>query len=29
MAFQCYSRHDLERLFAIGMEEEAPADVDS
>jgi DNA-binding Lrp family transcriptional regulator len=23
MAFQCYSRHDLERLFSIGMEEAA------
>jgi DNA-binding Lrp family transcriptional regulator len=23
MAFQCYSRHDLDRLFSIGMEEEA------
>lgn len=23
MAFQCYSRHDLERLFSIGYEEEA------
>jgi DNA-binding Lrp family transcriptional regulator len=23
MAFQCYSRHDLERLFSIGFEEEA------
>jgi DNA-binding Lrp family transcriptional regulator len=22
MAFQCYSRHDLERLFSMGMEEE-------
>src|SRR5579872_5886245 len=22
MAFQCYSRHDLERLFSIGVEEE-------
>lgn len=22
MAFQCYSRHDLERLFSIGLEEE-------
>jgi DNA-binding Lrp family transcriptional regulator len=22
MAFQCYSRHDLERLFSIGIEEE-------
>lgn len=22
MAFQCYSRHDLERLFSIGFEEE-------
>jgi hypothetical protein len=21
MAFQCYSRHDLERLFSIGYEE--------
>lgn len=21
MAFQCYSRHDLERLFSLGMEE--------
>ncbi|HZS94396.1 MAG TPA: Lrp/AsnC ligand binding domain-containing protein [Chloroflexota bacterium] len=21
MAFQCFSRHDLERLFSIGMEE--------
>lgn len=20
MAFQCYSRHDLERLFSIGLE---------
>lgn len=23
MAFQCYSRHDLERLFSIGMDEES------
>lgn len=23
MAFQCYSRHDLERLFSIGIEDEA------
>ena len=23
MAFQCYSRHDLERLFSIGLEEGA------
>ena len=23
MAFQCYSRHDLERLFSIGIEQEA------
>jgi DNA-binding Lrp family transcriptional regulator len=22
MAFQCYSRHDLERLFSIGYEED-------
>jgi DNA-binding Lrp family transcriptional regulator len=22
MAFQCYSRHDLERLFSIGYEDE-------
>lgn len=22
MAFQCYSRHDLERLFSLGMEDE-------
>jgi DNA-binding Lrp family transcriptional regulator len=22
MAFQCYSRHDLDRLFSIGFEEE-------
>lgn len=22
MAFQCYSRHDLERLFSIGLEPE-------
>src|SRR5438067_7483399 len=22
MAFQCYSRHDLERLFSIGSEDE-------
>lgn len=22
MAFQCYSRHDLERLFSIGFEDE-------
>jgi DNA-binding Lrp family transcriptional regulator len=22
MAFQCYSRHDLERLFSIGYDEE-------
>lgn len=21
MAFQCYSRHDLDRMFSIGMEE--------
>ena len=24
MAFQCYSRHDLERLWGIGLEEGAP-----
>jgi DNA-binding Lrp family transcriptional regulator len=24
MAFQCYSRHDLERLFSIGLEDEEP-----
>lgn len=24
MAFQCYSRHDLERLFSIGLEDERP-----
>lgn len=24
MAFQCYSRHDLDRLFSIGIEEEVP-----
>jgi DNA-binding Lrp family transcriptional regulator len=24
MAFQCYSRHDLERLFSIGFEDEQP-----
>ena len=24
MAFQCYSRHDLERLFSIGLEEQSP-----
>jgi DNA-binding Lrp family transcriptional regulator len=29
MAFQCFSRHDLERLFAIGMEEDAPAEANS
>ncbi len=23
MAFQCYSRHDLDRLFSIGLEDEA------
>ncbi|HZU14054.1 MAG TPA: Lrp/AsnC ligand binding domain-containing protein [Chloroflexota bacterium] len=23
MAFQCYSRHDLDRLFSIGLEEPA------
>ncbi|MBI3966453.1 MAG: Lrp/AsnC ligand binding domain-containing protein [Chloroflexi bacterium] len=22
MAFQCYSRHDLERIWSIGMDEE-------
>lgn len=26
MAFQCYSRHDLERLFSIGLEPEGDAD---
>lgn len=26
MAFQCYSRHDLERLFSIGLEEEPVAE---
>lgn len=26
MAFRCYSRHDLERLFSIGYEEEEPAE---
>jgi DNA-binding Lrp family transcriptional regulator len=26
MAFQCYSRHDLERLFSIGLEDEDPAE---
>lgn len=25
MAFQCYSRHDLERLFSIGYEDESGA----
>jgi DNA-binding Lrp family transcriptional regulator len=25
MAFQCYSRHDLERLFSVGLEDEEPA----
>ena len=25
MAFQCYSRHDLERMFSIGMESEPTA----
>lgn len=29
MAFQCFSRHDLDRLFAIGMEEDVPAEADS
>ncbi len=29
MAFQCFSRHDLDRLFAIGMEEDPPAEADS
>lgn len=24
MAFQCYSRHDLDRLFSIGLETETP-----
>lgn len=24
MAFQCYSRHDLERLFSIGFDEQEP-----
>jgi len=24
MAFQCFSRHDLERLFSIGVEEPEP-----
>jgi DNA-binding Lrp family transcriptional regulator len=28
MAFQCFSRHDLERLFAIGMEEDIPVDAE-
>lgn len=28
MAFQCFSRHDLERLFAIGVDEEVPADAE-
>lgn len=23
MAFQCYSRHDLERMWSIGLDEEA------
>ena len=26
MAFQCYSRHDLERLFSLGDDEEADAE---
>lgn len=26
MAFQCYSRHDLERLFSIGLEGESPVE---
>ena len=26
MAFTCYSRHDLDRLFSIGLEAEAPAE---
>lgn len=26
MAFQCYSRHDLERLFSLGIEEADPVD---
>lgn len=26
MAFQCYSRHDLERLFSIGLEDETVAE---
>jgi DNA-binding Lrp family transcriptional regulator len=26
MAFQCYSRHDLERLFSIGLEDESPVE---
>ena len=25
MAFQCYSRHDLERIWGIGLDDEAPA----
>ncbi len=25
MAFQCYSRHDLERLFSLGYDEEQPS----
>lgn len=25
MAFRCYSRHDLERLWGIGLDEEAAA----
>lgn len=29
MAFQCFSRHDLDRLFAIGMDEDVPAEADS
>lgn len=29
MAFQCFSRHDLDRLFAIGMEEDVPVEADS
>ncbi len=26
MAFECYSRHDLERLWGIGLEDEAAAE---
>jgi DNA-binding Lrp family transcriptional regulator len=29
MAFQCFSRHDLDRLFALGVEEDLPVEAES